>query len=95
MRDLDEMSAFDNSHLHHDVDDAVMAAGKQFGVSTAIVCPPTIYGVGKGPLKTRSIQIPYLVESILKHDAAFVPGKGKNIWDRKLVSSTLHCRQRY
>jgi hypothetical protein len=42
---------------------------------------PTIHGVGKGPIKTRSLQIPWLTEAILKHGEAFTVGEGKNVWD--------------
>ncbi|KAJ5310312.1 uncharacterized protein N7443_002773 [Penicillium atrosanguineum] len=49
--------------------DFLMAAhpdGVKNNVPTAIICPPRIYGVGEGPIKTHSIHIPYLSEAILK-----------------------------
>lgn len=62
---------------------ALLDAQKRFGVPTAIVSPPMIHGVGKGPLKTRSIQVPFLIESILKRGKGFQVLDGQNIWDRK------------
>ncbi len=66
---------------HRDVDNAVLTGGKALHAPTAILAPPTIHGVGKGPIKTRSIQIPWLTEAILKHGKAFTVGDGRNIWD--------------
>jgi hypothetical protein len=82
--DLVEITSFPlENHLHRDVDAAILAAQERFKVPTAIVSPPMIHGVGKGPIKTRSIQIPFLVEAILKRGKGFQVLEGQNIWDRK------------
>jgi nucleoside-diphosphate-sugar epimerase len=79
--DLDAITSFDSTHVHADTDASVTAAGLKFGIPTAIVSPVTIYGIGRGPVKTRSIQIPFLTEGILKRGKAFTVLEGKNIWD--------------
>ncbi|EHK99863.1 hypothetical protein M7I_4185 [Glarea lozoyensis 74030] len=79
--DVMEVTSLDSTHVHRDIDAAVIAAGEKFGVPTAIVSPVTIYGVGHGPIKTRSLQIPFLTEAILKHKKAFTVLEGNNIWD--------------
>jgi nucleoside-diphosphate-sugar epimerase len=79
--DLDAITSFDSSHVHADIDASVTAAGLKFGVPTAILSPVTIYGVGHGPVKTRSIQIPFLTEATLKRGKAFTVLEGNNIWD--------------
>jgi nucleoside-diphosphate-sugar epimerase len=80
--DLTEVTSFPvEGHIHRDVDAAILAAHKQYKVPTAIVSPPMIYGVGNGPVKKRSFQIPVLIESILKRGKAFSVLKGQNIWD--------------
>jgi nucleoside-diphosphate-sugar epimerase len=71
----------DDSHLHRDVDNAVLSTGSQYSVPTAILCAPTILGVGHGPVKKRSIQVPIYVEAVIKNGRAFVLGDGQNIWD--------------
>lgn len=82
--DLAEITSFPiENHVHRDVDIAILAANKQFSVPTAILSPPTIHGVGKGPIKTRSIQIPFLAEAILKRGRGFQVLEGQNEWDRK------------
>lgn len=62
-------------HVHRDVDSIVL--GSPSNVHTAIVCPPTIYGTGSGPVNTRSIQTPGLTSMILK--------RGRGFTDRKSV----------
>lgn len=87
VKDLKEITSLPASAFHRDVDDAVLTTGAQSSVPTAIICPPLIYGVGQGPLKKRSMQIPFLSEAILKRGRGFTVGEGKNTWDRKYTSS--------
>lgn len=88
--DLATITSFPiENHVHRDVDIAILNANKKFGVPTAIVSPPTIHGVGRGPIKTRSLQIPFLVEAVLKRGRGFQVLEGQNIWDRKFGSSKL------
>ncbi|KAJ5735851.1 uncharacterized protein N7483_000976 [Penicillium malachiteum] len=85
IKDLKEITSLPDSAFHRDVDDAVLTTGAQSNVPTAIICPPLIYGVGQGPLKKRSMQIPFLSEAILKRGRGFTVGEGKNIWDHIYV----------
>lgn len=80
--DIVEITSFDSTHLHHDTEAAVIASGKQLGIPTAIVTPPGIYGVGKGPINNRSVQVPVLAQETLKRGRPFAVGAGNNIWDR-------------
>ncbi|OQU97261.1 Semialdehyde dehydrogenase, NAD binding domain-containing protein isoform 2 [Cladophialophora immunda] len=64
---------------HRNVDKIVLAASSD-KVKTAIVCPPTIWGRGRGPDNTRSAQLYMATASFLKHQKAFKVGKGENIW---------------
>ncbi|KAH0846085.1 putative nucleoside-diphosphate-sugar epimerase [Fonsecaea pedrosoi] len=64
---------------HRNVDKIVLAASSE-KVKTAIVCPPTIWGRGRGPDNTRSVQIYMATSSFLKRHKAFKVGKGENIW---------------
>ena len=50
------------------------------------MCPPTIWGAGRGPDNTRSVQIYKSTEAFLKHGKAFKVGKGQNIWHQVHVS---------
>lgn len=68
--------------FHHEVDEIIIRAGKESSesVRTAIVCPPTIYGHGRGPGSKRSIQMPILAAAVIKRGKGFIVGEGKNIW---------------
>ncbi len=82
IKDLAEITSLPiEGHVHRDVDMAILEAQKKFKVPTAIISPPLIHGVGKGPLKTRSIQIPALAEAVLKRGKGFQILEGQNIWD--------------
>ncbi|KAH8778005.1 hypothetical protein BGZ57DRAFT_822186 [Hyaloscypha finlandica] len=79
---LAEITSFPvEGHLHRDVDMAIVEAQKRLNVPTAILSPPLVHGVGKGPIKTRSIQIPAMAEAILKRGKGFQILEGRNIWD--------------
>ncbi|CAH0047337.1 unnamed protein product [Clonostachys solani] len=67
---------------HRLVDKIVIEAGTKLAdrVKTAIVCPPTIYGPGRGPGKTRGAQAYNLANSILAAKQGVLIGKGTNVW---------------
>jgi len=65
---------------HRKVDKIVLGAATHGNVKTAIVCPPTIYGVGRGPDKTDSDQWPRMAEAALQRGKGFCVGEGKNRW---------------
>ncbi|VUC20944.1 unnamed protein product [Clonostachys rosea] len=77
---LDEILAPSNKAPHREVDLAVLEGARK-GLKTAIVCPPTIYGPGRGPGNKRSIQVPELALHSLRRGAAFTVGGGENIWN--------------
>jgi hypothetical protein len=79
--DIAEIISFDATHFHQVTERAIRTTAKEVAVPFAIVSPPTIYGIGKGPIKKRSIQIPFLTEAILKRGRAFQVLEGQNIWD--------------
>ncbi|KAL3481277.1 hypothetical protein BJX99DRAFT_253581 [Aspergillus californicus] len=49
-------------------------------IKTAIVCPPTIYGKGDGPVRVRSVQLPYLANAALRRAGSLTVNKGENEW---------------
>ncbi|KAJ5087768.1 hypothetical protein N7456_011384 [Penicillium angulare] len=68
--------------LHRNVDEIIINAGKSnpTGVRTAIVCPPTIYGPGRGPGNTKSVQAYLLSSAVIKRGKGFLVGPGENVW---------------
>ncbi|KAI4758999.1 NAD(P)-binding protein [Aureobasidium sp. EXF-3400] len=69
--------------FHKNVDQIVINAGTNASgaVKTAIVCPPTIYGDGRGPSLTRGRQVYELAKSVLEIQAAPIIGGGKAMWN--------------
>lgn len=82
-RDIDDVEKIvtlpDDAH-HRNVDILVQDAISD-AVKVAILCPPTIYGKGSGPVNTRSIQIPDMTKAALKTGQGLVVGKGETEWD--------------
>lgn len=68
--------------FHRNVDEIIIGAGQQnpASVKVAIVCPPTIYGPGRGPGNTKSIQAYWLSAAVLKRKRGILVGEGKNVW---------------
>ncbi|KAF2084526.1 NAD(P)-binding protein [Saccharata proteae CBS 121410] len=64
--------------LHTNVDRIVLAAPSP--IKQAIVCPPTIYGQGRGPANQRSLQLPGLAHVTLQRGKGFMVGEGRNLW---------------
>jgi nucleoside-diphosphate-sugar epimerase len=67
---------------HRKTDRMVISAGADHAdrVKTAIVCPPTIYGIGRGPGNQRSIQIPDLIKGTLDKGHGIKVNAGKTFW---------------
>jgi nucleoside-diphosphate-sugar epimerase len=90
-----EVTSLPDNAPHRDVDKIVLeASAASSNVKTAIVCPPTIYGQGRGPGNQRSIQLPEMVRGILQRKEGFYIGAGLNRWTSIHVSdlSKLYTR---
>lgn len=64
---------------HREVEKLVLAAGTDL-VKTAIVCPSTVHGLGRGPVSRRSDQIPRLTQLMLQAGHGLQLGDGKAFW---------------
>jgi hypothetical protein len=79
---VDELMNLPDDSLHRNVDKIIIGAGQRTpdSVKTAIVCPPTIYGPGRGPGNQKSAQAYWLASAVLKRKKGFLIGEGKNTW---------------
>lgn len=77
---IGKVTSLPDQALHRNVDKIVLAAHEKEGVKTAIVCPPLIYGKGRGPGNTRSVQLPLAAKVTLQLKKGFKVGKGENRW---------------
>jgi hypothetical protein len=78
--DVAGLTGLPDEAFHRDIDKMVLAANSGV-VKTAIVCPPTIYGPGRGPGNARSRQVYNLVKTTLEKGQAPQLGKGLTEWD--------------
>ncbi|EAW12617.1 putative nucleoside-diphosphate-sugar epimerase [Aspergillus clavatus NRRL 1] len=79
---VDELLNLPDDSLHRNVDTIIIGAGQRApdSVKTAIVCPPTIYGPGRGPGNQKSVQAYWLAAAVLKRKQGLLVGQGKNTW---------------
>ncbi|PYH99012.1 hypothetical protein BO71DRAFT_415916 [Aspergillus ellipticus CBS 707.79] len=79
---VDELLNLPADSFHRNVDEIVINAGKRApdSVKIAVVCPPTIYGPGRGPGNQKSVQAYWLASAVLKRKKGLLVGEGKNIW---------------
>ncbi|KAJ5126392.1 hypothetical protein N7448_005695 [Penicillium atrosanguineum] len=61
-------------------------SASQPSVRTAVIYGPIIYGLGRGPVNQRSVQIPDLVKSTLQYGHGIHVGKGESTWSHVHVS---------
>ncbi|KAJ9132973.1 Nucleoside-diphosphate-sugar epimerase [Pleurostoma richardsiae] len=80
IKDIERIINLPDQAYHRNVDKIVLGANSP-AVKTAIVGPPTIYGPGRGPVNTRSIQAYNMTKFLLRHGFAPVVGTGKTEWD--------------
>jgi nucleoside-diphosphate-sugar epimerase len=81
MEGISELTGQPDRAIHRPVDKIVLAASVGHPhIKTAIVCPPTIYGPGRGPDNRRSQQAYMGARCVLAQGEGFMPGSGKNIW---------------
>lgn len=77
-----EVTSLPEDAFHRNVDMIVLEAGKKHAdvLKTAIVCPPTIYGKGRGPSSTRGRQAYEMAKMVLQQKLTPIFGEGKARW---------------
>ncbi|KAL0935104.1 nucleoside-diphosphate-sugar epimerase [Colletotrichum truncatum] len=80
---VDELVNLPDDAFHRNVDKIVLEAGAKHSdrVKTAVVCPPTIYGKGRGPVSGRGRQVYELTSFILKEKYCPRIGRGLSRWN--------------
>ncbi|KAH8425399.1 uncharacterized protein LDX57_003152 [Aspergillus melleus] len=85
---VDELTNLPSAAFHRNVDEIVLKTGirNAASVKTVIVCPPTIYGQGRGPGSGRGRQAYELASFILKQKYYPLIGKGLARWNNVHVA---------
>ena len=78
-------------HAPHRKNDKTIINANGPKLQTAIVCPPTIYGPGRGPGNQRSHQIPELARSVLERKEGFQVGAGENFGPHVHIHELSDC----
>ncbi|KAH8173706.1 NAD(P)H-binding domain-containing protein [Sarocladium implicatum] len=80
---VDELTNLPSAAFHRHIDEIVLKTGTEHAdkVKTVIVCPPTIYGHGRGPVSGRGRQVYELTSFILKEQYCPLIGKGLAKWN--------------
>ncbi|KAI0429195.1 hypothetical protein F5Y09DRAFT_265094 [Xylaria sp. FL1042] len=75
---VDTLTSFPDEAFHRNIDKIVLECGTAHAdsVRTAIVCPPTIYGNGRGPVSGRSRQCYEMAKFILTKERVPIIGTG-------------------
>ncbi|EAU32026.1 conserved hypothetical protein [Aspergillus terreus NIH2624] len=78
-----ELTHLPDHAFHRNVDQIVLDAGAKYAgvVKTALVCPPTIYGRGRGPCSQRSRQAYELARVTIQLQKAPIIGAGQSVWN--------------
>jgi nucleoside-diphosphate-sugar epimerase len=79
---IDEVTSIPDVALHRNVDKIILRsnADSAGNIQSAIVCPPCIYGPGRGPDNQRSMQVYDMAKAALKRMKGFVVNDGVNMW---------------
>ncbi|KAI6355498.1 hypothetical protein MCOR31_011177 [Pyricularia oryzae] len=81
IRDIERILNLPDQAPHRGIDKIVQAANDIPYVKTAMICPPVIYGTGRGTVNTRSQQVPFLARYVLQEGHAPLVGAQKTQWD--------------
>ncbi|KIW16562.1 hypothetical protein PV08_03750 [Exophiala spinifera] len=76
---IEKLRSLPEGSPHRKVEKRVLSAGND-RVKTAIVCPSSVHGFGRGPVSQRSDQIPKLTQLILRAGHGLQLGDGKAFW---------------
>lgn len=79
---VSEVISLPDDAPHRNVDKIILKVGTDYPdrAKTAIVCPPTIYGPGRGPDSQRSHQLPELCRVTIERGHAIKVNEGKTYW---------------
>ncbi|RDW64494.1 uncharacterized protein DSM5745_09905 [Aspergillus mulundensis] len=80
---VSELTNLPADAFHRNVDKIVLKTGVEHAdsVKTVIVCPPTIYGRGRGPVALRGRQVYELAKFVLEEKYIPVIGRGLARWN--------------
>ncbi|MCJ1466374.1 hypothetical protein MMC07_004993 [Pseudocyphellaria aurata] len=90
---IGEVTSLPDYAFHRNVEKVILTAGteNESRIRTAIICPSTIYGQGRGPGNQQSIQLPELARSTLERKKGFQIGAGRTYWPNVHIYDVSRC----
>ena len=90
---IEQVTSLPDFAPHRKVDKVVLAAGmeNESKIKTAIVCPPTIYGKGRGPGNQRGHQVYELSRVTLEKKSGIQVGPGRTYWTSVHIYDLSDC----
>ena len=85
LKDIQEIQAVIKASPARVVDNLVLSQ-RASTIKTALIVGPVIFGTGRGPGNTRTIQGPECAKYTLKHGRGFRLGSGKSVWSNVHVA---------
>lgn len=79
LNDIQDVMSIIRSNPKRAVDNLVISQDSS-KVKTALIVGPLIYGVGRGPVNTRSVQAPEIARVTLEQKEGFRLAEGENSW---------------
>ncbi|KAF8598918.1 NAD(P)-binding protein [Ceratobasidium sp. AG-I] len=77
----EDIRSLDIKQPHRTIDVEIFNAHDRRDVDAYIVCPSCIYGIGNGPVRRISVQIPNIIRAALRRKEVPYVGKGTNTWN--------------
>jgi len=78
---VEDIRSIDIGQPHRTIDVEIFNAHDRRDVDAYIICPSCIYGIGDGPVRRISIQIPNIIRAALRRKEVPYVGKGTNTWN--------------
>lgn len=90
---IGEVTSLPDYAAHRNVEKVILAAEteNESRIKTAIVCPSTIYGQGRGPGNQRSVQLPELTRFTLERKEGIQIGAGRAYWPNIHIYDVSRC----
>ncbi|KAG9100589.1 hypothetical protein FS749_014342 [Ceratobasidium sp. UAMH 11750] len=85
-----DIRSIDVDQPHRTIDLEIFQAHDRRDVDAYIICPSCIYGIGDGPVKRISQQIPNIIRASLRRKEVPYIGKGTNTWNNVHIKDLQH-----
>ncbi|TDL24605.1 NAD(P)-binding protein [Rickenella mellea] len=85
----EDIEAIDASQPRRNVDLELFKADEEGTISCYIICPPVIYGVGKGPVNQISMPVPGMIRVALRKRQTVYVGEGTNKWSNVHIDDLM------